>query len=284
MVDSGGQGERRPRSRAFVIRREVRDGRVSGGFVAEDTGSGREVVIRKLMDRYRTAEERRAVRRRFEALKEFSVPGTVHLRELLELPKGVFLVEEYVEGVTLAELIGAYRGSGIGAPPSVIVIVGNQLVRTLNTAHLRGIVHGNLSPRKVLIDPRRDVKLSDFMFFPPDRDSVVRLGRYAAPELLSEPASVSAHSDTYAAAMVLLELVAVKSKRDPGRVVLPTWFGKFRPFFTPALARMPEARTKGLSAIRDGLAAIETELLVRRELEELDGILGGLSASHGSRP
>lgn len=284
MVDSGGSGGQKSGSRAFVIRREVRDGRVSGGFVAEDSGTGREVVIRKLIDRYRTPEERRAVRSRFETLTEFSVPGTVHPRELLEIPKGVFLVEEYVEGVTLAELIGAYRRLGIGAPPAALVIVGNQLVRTLQAAHVRGIVHGNLTPRKVLITPRRDVKLSDFMFFPPDREAVRRLGRYAAPELLAEPVSVSAGSDTYAAAMVLLELVAVKSKRNPGKVIVPTWFGTYRAYFSQALAKMPDARTKGLSGMRDGLGKIESELLVRRELEELDRIVRELSSSRGPRP
>lgn len=108
-----------------------------------------------------------------EALQRFSAEATAatsignqHIVETLDfgrLPDGTaYLVMEYLEGHSLAELIEAW------APLSLerIAKIGVQIAEALNAAHLAGIVHRDLKPDNVFLCVREAdpdfVKILDF--------------------------------------------------------------------------------------------------------------------------
>ncbi|MGE5232403.1 MAG: bifunctional DNA-binding transcriptional regulator/O6-methylguanine-DNA methyltransferase Ada [Deltaproteobacteria bacterium] len=117
-----------------------------------------------------------------------------------------FLVMEYVEGVSLADLLA--RHGRLPAPAAVVV--GLQLCRALEVVHARGVLHRDVKPQNILLTAEGQVKLTDFGvaalrgaagaaapgFTTPGTPP------YMAPELLlGDPAD--ARTDLFAAGVVL---------------------------------------------------------------------------------
>jgi HAMP domain-containing protein len=134
--------------------------------------------------------------------------------------EGVYYITmEYVHGTTLATLI---RQSGRLDVPATLTI-GKQLCRALEVAHEEGIIHRDIKPQNLLVDPAGFLKVMDFGIArlaerateAGDRltgvGMVVGTPQYMAPEqLFGEP--VDQRTDLYAAGAVLYECLT-------GRVV-----------------------------------------------------------------
>jgi serine/threonine-protein kinase len=69
-----------------------------------------------------------------------------------------FIVMEYVEGRTLAEILA---GGGRILPDRAIDIA-IDVDRALEAAHARGVIHRDIKPGNIMLDPRGDVKVTDF--------------------------------------------------------------------------------------------------------------------------
>jgi serine/threonine protein kinase len=126
-----------------------------------------------------------------------------------------FITMEYVRGTTVAALI---RDAGRLAVPATLTI-GKQVCRALEVAHDEGIVHRDIKPQNLLVDPGGFLKVMDFGIARlAERRAdpgqaltavgvVVGTPQYMAPEqLFGEP--VDARTDLYATGAVLFECVA----------------------------------------------------------------------------
>jgi serine/threonine protein kinase len=123
--------------------------------------------------------------------------------------RGVYyLTMEYVEGMTVRELIDTRGQLGISAT----LAVGSQLAAALSAAHEQGIVHRDVKPQNLLLDKDGVLKVMDFGIARlAERTStlteaglVVGTPAYMSPEqLLAE--AIDARSDLYAAGIVLYE-------------------------------------------------------------------------------
>jgi eukaryotic-like serine/threonine-protein kinase len=69
-----------------------------------------------------------------------------------------YLVMEYVEGQSLAGLL---RQEGV-LEPTRVAEVGRQVCQALAAAHAAGLVHRDIAPGNVLVDPAGRVKVADF--------------------------------------------------------------------------------------------------------------------------
>ncbi len=69
-----------------------------------------------------------------------------------------FLVLEYVDGPSLAELVARRRV----LRPEAAAAIGYQVAEGLAHTHERGVVHRDIKPQNVLLSRRGDVKLIDF--------------------------------------------------------------------------------------------------------------------------
>lgn len=121
-----------------------------------------------------------------------------------------YLTMEYVEGTPLKQLIVS-RGK---LPIAVTLTVGKQLCRALEVAHAEGVIHRDIKPQNVVVEPSGFLKVMDFgiarLANPPKGKGLTEAGTsigtpdYMSPEQLSG-AELDPRSDLYAAGVVLFE-------------------------------------------------------------------------------
>jgi eukaryotic-like serine/threonine-protein kinase len=139
--------------------------------------------------------------------------NVVRTFDLGEVDRIYYITMEYVRGTTVATLI---KEAGRLAVPAALTI-GKQVCRALEVAHEAGIVHRDIKPQNLLVDPTGFLKVTDFgiaRLAGPQTDgealtvtgAVVGTPQYMAPEqLLGEP--VDGRADIYATGAVLYECV-----------------------------------------------------------------------------
>src|SRR2546426_1210425 len=121
-----------------------------------------------------------------------------------------YLTMEYVEGTSLKQLI-VTRGK---LPVAVALTVGKQLCRALEVAHAEGVIHRDIKPQNIVVEPSGFLKVMDFgiarLANPPQGKGLTEAGTsigtpdYMSPEQISG-AELDPRSDLYAAGVVLFE-------------------------------------------------------------------------------
>src|SRR3989441_12407127 len=123
-----------------------------------------------------------------------------------------YLTMEFVEGTSLKVLI-ASRGK---LPVAVTLTVGKQLCRALEVAHAEGVIHRDIKPQNMVVEPSGFLKVMDFgiaRLANPLKDKQRGLTEagmtigtpvYMSPEQLSG-SELDPRSDLYSAGVVLFE-------------------------------------------------------------------------------
>ncbi|MCX5557471.1 SAV_2336 N-terminal domain-related protein [Streptomyces sp. NBC_00038] len=137
-----------------IVRRLGRAKRV---MLAEDTRADRTVVV--------TAYSAREPLEHGKFLQDASALAAVdHPNVIAVYDFGVegdipYLVTEFVEGLTLAELTAE---GGFGLPIALLAPLAQQVAGALKALHQQGVAHGRLTPNGLLIRPDDTVKIINF--------------------------------------------------------------------------------------------------------------------------
>jgi serine/threonine protein kinase len=123
--------------------------------------------------------------------------------------EGVFLVVEPSEGSPLSQLLGA--GKPLGAQAALKAMT--PVARALDAGHAAGLVHGALTPERVLLLPDGSGRLTDFgvawaLAAEPEVGAKVFSPAYSAPEVLE--GKLTLPSDLYSFGVVLYEMLFVR--------------------------------------------------------------------------
>jgi tetratricopeptide (TPR) repeat protein len=185
-------------------------------YLAEDTTLKRRVAIKTLGAALPTEPRWVArLRREAEALAAVNHPNVVTVHAVEEVEGVPFVVMEFIEGRTVAELLPPG-----GFPLPRFVELAMAIGAALEAAHGRGVVHRDLKPGNVMVTADGRVKVVDFGLAKVSRqDSIAGTGEsatttaglvlgtvpYMAPEQFAgEPAD--ARTDLYALGVVLFEM------------------------------------------------------------------------------
>ena len=143
----------------YEVRRAIGRGGMGTVWLARDNRLGRDVAIKQIgaLPGESDNETRRAMREARSAAA-LNHPNAVAVYDVVDHEGAPWLVMEYVEGETLADVI-AREGA---LDPRRVAAIGSQLASALNRAHERGIVHRDIKPGNVLMDRSGRPKISDF--------------------------------------------------------------------------------------------------------------------------
>ncbi|KAL1720433.1 kinase-like domain-containing protein [Schizophyllum commune] len=170
-------------------------------------------------------DELRAIRTKNEVLVDLDHPNVVRYLgvDIVSRAQGAMLqlFLEYIHGCTLQSALAKHGAlnehdtldkyctpDGHGAfPEATTKSFGKQILAGLDYLHSHGVVHGNLTPRKILLTPTGQCKISSLEYRrTPPPNAITPLVFYMAPELVKKRAQPTAACDIWSVGCVLLEM------------------------------------------------------------------------------
>jgi serine/threonine-protein kinase len=202
----------------YVLERELARGGMARVVLATLRGAGgfeKKLVVKQIRDELACDDD--FVRRFVEEAKTtvaLAHPNIVPVYELGVELGTYFLAMEFVEGLSVAELLRARRRAETGvAPlsPEEGAYVGVELCRALDYAHRRmNVVHRDVTPRNVMVDEEGQVKVIDFGIAAPVATAPRGHGVFGSPGHMPpeqmEARELTPAADVFAVAVLLMEL------------------------------------------------------------------------------
>jgi serine/threonine protein kinase len=193
----------------YKIIRKLGGGGMGNVFLAQDTILERQVAL-KLLAPSLVADTSFVERFRQEAraLARLDHPSIVRVHDADWLDNQLYLVIEYVEGGSLADII---EEDG-ALPPDLVLRLLNQVATGLDYAHSLGMIHRDIKPHNILLQPDGRAQITDFGLVKDADTSLTadgqRLGTpsYMAPEQI-QGQEMGPAVDIYALGVVAYELL-----------------------------------------------------------------------------
>ena len=259
----------------YLVEILIASGGMARVYRGRDSVLGRAVAIKVLAPPLDSDPEFVArFRREARAAAGLNHPGVVAVFDTGSDGDVHYIVMEYVEGHTLAEIIR--REAPI--PPERAADIGMAVCDALSAAHEKGLVHWDVKPANIMVTTSGAIKVMDFGIARTATDTLTRTGRilgtaaYLSPEQArGQPAD--ARSDLYSLGCVLYETltgkppfggespVAVASRHvaedpEPPSIANPGVPAALEAVVLKALAKDPAARYQSARAMREDLAGI----------------------------
>ena len=154
--------------------------------------------------------------REVKALALLDHPSVVRIHHSGRTPDGrPFCVMDLIEGgQTLADAVSR------GVPNERFLGWVEEVAEGLGHAHAQGLVHRDVKPQNILIDPHQRARLSDFGLvksLAPTVESLTQSGvnvgtpRYMAPEQVQSELPIGPHTDVFALGAVVFEFFTGKT-------------------------------------------------------------------------
>src|ERR1043166_1353560 len=248
----------------YAIERELGRGGYSIVYLARDRSLDADVAVKLLVPPPAAAAvARERMRREVQAVRGLSHGNIVAVHDFGDDGPWSFIVMEYVAGPDLALRV-ARRGP-LG--PDEAVRLGREVAAALALAHRHGVIHRDVKPQNILLDPDGRARLTDFGSARLDGvTGVTRTGGlvgtldYLAPELLAGRRG-DGRADLYALGLTLHFALAGRLPERPGaHLPVPASVEGHRP------SRIRDAALPRVPAWLDDLVARATMAAPERRL------------------
>ncbi len=266
----------------YPITAVIGEGAMGVVYRAHDPDIGRDVALKtvhaKLLasDGEEPADASNGMAARFRnearAVGRLSHPGIVAIYEYGEDAGTAFIAMEYVEGKTLAQLLG----NGPSVPEPEILRLMDQVLDALECAHRFGVWHRDIKPANLIIMAGGRVKLTDFGIARIENagltlvNSQIGTPGYMAPEQYTGE-GVDHRVDLYACGVLLYRLLTGRKPFEgaaasvmfkvmnhdpvlPSQVTEGTRVDGYDQIIARALARDPAQRFSSAAEFRSALS------------------------------
>ncbi|WON73499.1 serine/threonine-protein kinase [Nitrosospira sp. Is2] len=207
---------------------------------------------------------------------QLSDPNIVQMYNYFSIGPDYFLVLEYVDGRSLADIIDTLRGPMV---EKEALQVFKGVLRGLRSAHKKVIIHRDVKASNVMVDNTNRALLTDFGIAQQisdeqtgNRGRVIGTPEYMSPEQFIDPDKVDHRSDIYSAGILLFEMLTgqlpfkgaslaelkeehINSPLPDPRAVNRKIKKRMANIIRTATNKVPDKRFQGAAAF---LAAIET--------------------------
>jgi eukaryotic-like serine/threonine-protein kinase len=198
-------------SKRYRVEETLGEGGMARVYRGIDEVLGRPVAIKVLAERH--AGDDKFVtrfRREAQAAAALNHPNVVSVFDTGDDEQAHYIVMEYVEGETLADLLRRERP----LDPGLAARIAEEVATALQAAHDRQLVHRDVKPGNVMIDQEGRIKVMDFGIARAAADdaltqtgTVLGTAAYLSPEQARGDA-VDARSDIYSLGCVLYEMLS----------------------------------------------------------------------------
>ncbi|MCZ0703381.1 serine/threonine-protein kinase [Natronobacillus azotifigens] len=194
----------------YEVKKIIGGGGMANVYLGHDIILDREVAIKVLRLEYSNDEEFiTRFHREAQSATSLSHPNIVNIFDVGDEDGIYYMVMEYVEGMTLKKYIQLY--GPIQVEDSVAIM--EQITSAIAHAHANNIVHRDIKPQNILIDPHGQVKVTDFGIALAlsataltQTNSVLGSVHYLSPEQ-ARGGVANKKSDIYSLGIVLFELL-----------------------------------------------------------------------------
>ncbi len=181
-------------------------------YKAYDNIDDRTVAVKILKEEYLASEEfRRRFKNESKAIAVLSHPNIVKVYDVSYGDKLQYIVMEYVEGITLKEYIEQQGKLEVREAVHFTM----QILRALQHAHDKGVVHRDIKPQNILLLSNGNIKVTDFGIARFSNDQRTMTGsaigsvHYISPEQ-ARGDIIDDKTDIYAVGVVLYEMLTGK--------------------------------------------------------------------------
>lgn len=193
----------------YRVLKKLGQGGMGEVYLAEDLNLPRQVAIKFMALEYAGVPELRdRFRREAKAAARIDHPNVVTIYEVGEFNNRPYLVMQYVDGGSLANLI-AQRELSI----EEVLDIGLQICAGLAKAHQKGVLHRDLKPANILIDLEGRIKIVDFGLAKlRDASSITSTGEVMGTPAYMSPEQVRGQkldprSDIFSLGVILYQLI-----------------------------------------------------------------------------
>lgn len=152
------------------------------------------------------------LKREANALKKLTHPHIVQYYGLFATRKFTFLLESYIDGPSMKEILGENWTKPMSTQEALSYI--KAISSALGYAHKNGVVHCDVKPANILVDLGGNLYLTDFGIARHAESTITTMGAisaaaYMAPEQIQDEA-VTPATDIYALGVMLFEMLTGK--------------------------------------------------------------------------
>ncbi|MBQ4364546.1 MAG: serine/threonine protein kinase, partial [Oscillospiraceae bacterium] len=244
-------------------------------YKATDLMENRVVAVKILKPEYSENEEfLRRFRNESKAIAVLSHPNIVKIYDVGFTDEIQFIVMEYIDGITLKELL---EQQGVLRWKDALKFVV-QILKALQHAHDKGIVHRDIKPQNIMLFPDGNIKVMDFGIARFSRidgktlsDKTIGSVHYISPEQ-AKGEMTDERSDIYSVGVMLYEMltgrkpfdgdtpiaIAVKHMQEtaiPPREIMPSIPESLEEIVLHAMERSPARRYQSASEMINDISA-----------------------------
>lgn len=196
----------------YKVLSKIAEGGMANIFLAHDSIFDKDVCLKVLKDEYNESKYIEQFKHEVDSLAELNHENVLRVLDYRDIDDMHFIVMEYLDGITLKELI---RKKGAISPEMTVDIM-SKVASGLKHAHSFGLIHRDLKPQNIMILKDANIKIMDFgisqhieevkAFSNGEDNSIMGSVHYISPEQVKGE-KIDLRSDIYALGIIMYEML-----------------------------------------------------------------------------